>query len=224
MAQYRAHYPLLPMDLLLLITRTAGLLLAPSIFITLLTILANDDLETFAYMLERMSIFRDLQPMDIKQWDGCVCLRLLDSNWACFSERTETSPPEASESGTLGASTNPSSSAGRIATGSAGVSASRWASSNVRRSTSGPSISTSSSTASGFHPSKISALVSSLATASDPQGAQSILKWSSARWSVLLEDLEILLCKTCILPEPDDRRRARIWLDTWKSNVASWKS
>ena len=227
MAQYRAHYPILPNDLLALITRITGFLLVPRVYTTLIAILANNNLEMFEYMLKRTSIFRDIEPKDLEKWDGYVCLKLLDSNWACFSESVEKAPTEAMESRTLASSDASSPSTGRTQAGSAGVSSSRWASSSsssFRRSASGPNLSGAASATPTFHPSKLSALASSLNPASDPNSAQAVLKWSPARWSVLLEDLEGLLCKTCVLPEVEERRRARIWIDTWKSNVASWKS
>lgn len=222
MVQYHTHYPVLPSDLLNLINQAVGLLLLPSMYITLLAILANDNLEVFEDMLQRMPVLRNRDPADLEKWDGTVCLKLLDENWACFGDRAEKEPPEAAESRKLASATNASPNAGRTSTYSGG-SASRWAkssasSSGFTRSTSSSALSSNASPT--FHPSKLPPLVASLGARSDPQA---ILKWSSARWSVLLEDLELLLCKTCVLPEVEERRRASTWMNMWKSNVASWK-
>lgn len=226
MVQYQSHFPVLPPDLLSLINQAIGLLLVPAVYPVLLAILANDNVEILGDMLKHMPVFRKADPLELQSWDGCTCLKLLDDNWACFSERAEATPTEIMESRKSASSTNGTSPSAARSQPS-GVSASRWAKpassspSSFSRSSAASGLSSTASSSPTFQISKIPALIDSLVTAKSDH--QSVLKWSSARWSVLLDDIQLLLCKTCILPEAEARHRAKVWVETWKANVATWK-
>jgi hypothetical protein len=252
-AHLEHNFPLMPPELLEVISVVTNSLLVPVIFPILLHHMANDNVEIFAYMLKRSSIFRDFpfastassaaagglqddEILDCTRWNACICLRLIDQNWQlCFVDIAgKILPLNSGTTPSTTSSTLPSSdrSAPIQQLGSSTtLSQSRWASSSSssfspRRSTSGfspqSSSSSSSSTSTIFHPSKVSALAKAFASP-----AKDILRWSSARWRLVLEDLELFLCRTSILAHHSDesaRQKVQILLAEARKNVDSWKA
>lgn len=242
-AHLEHNFPLMPRELLEVISVTTNSLLSPVIFPILLHHMASDNLEIFAYLLSRSSIFRDYainsssndeEVLDCTRWNAAVCLRLMDQNWqVAFVEKVGkiTMPPStagnASTPTDLSSSNKPQISTSAQFTGSvSSLSSSRWASASSssfspRRNFSPASSSqpsTSSSTT--FHPSKLSALAKAFAS---PE--EDILRWSSARWRLVLEDLELLLCRTAILNDvPDGKQKAELLLKAARKNVDAWKA
>lgn len=245
------NFPLMPPELLEVISVVINTLLVPVIFPVLLHHMANDNLEIFAYLLKRPNIFkgfpfsdqsaRDEEILDCTRWNAAICLRLIDQNWQmCFVDRAgkitasnettnSTSNPSSSTFSSpdrwKASSTTPSTPA---TTGSS-LSSSRWAkagtsspSSNFtssRRNYS-PSSHSTASTNALFHPSKIAALAKSF-TPSD----EDVLRWSAARWRLVLEDLELFLCRTSILADvPDGKQKAELLLKAARKNVDAWKA
>lgn len=238
-AHLEHNFPLMPPELLEVISVVANSLLSPGIFPILLHHMANDNLEIFAYMLKRSSIFRDFplssgndeDVLDCTRWNAAICLRLIDQNWQmCFMDKVgKVLPPT---SGTANSTSNFSTSeqSTAISTGArsssgSSLSSSRWASSSSSsfspRHNFSPSTHSGSSTASStFHPSKLSALAKAFASAEED-----ILKWSSARWRLVLEDLELFLCRTSILSNiPDGKAKAELLLNAARKNVDAWKA
>jgi hypothetical protein len=88
-AHLEHNFPLMPPELLQVISVVTNSLLTPVIFPTLLHHMANDNLEIFAYMLKRSSIFYDFpfrtgndeEVLDCSRWNAGICLRLIDQNW-----------------------------------------------------------------------------------------------------------------------------------------------
>jgi hypothetical protein len=232
-AHLEHNFPLMPPELLEVISVVTNSLLSPIIFPILLHHMANDNLEIFAYMLRRSSIFRDFplhtgndeDVLDCTRWNAAICLRLIDQNWQmCFLDKVgKVLPPSlGSANPTSGFSTSEqpkaTSTPAQPSSGSS-LSSSRWASSPS--SSFSPRRNFSPSTASStFHPSKLSALAKAFASAEED-----ILKWSSARWRLVLEDLELLLCRTAILGNvPDGKAKAELLLNAARKNVDAWKA
>lgn len=248
-AHLEHNFPLMPPELLEVISVVTNSLLAPVIFPLLFHHMANDNLEIFAYMLRRSSIFRDFpftnaatardeEVLDCTRWTAATCLRLMDQNWQlCFAEKAgkieaPASKVDASRSGGHSgfAFADPAQSASSTSTSATGtsLSQSRWASSSSspssfssRRNFSPSShYQPSSNHNTTFHPSKVSALANAFALSHDK-----ILSWSSARWRLVLEDLEVMLCRTAILADvPDGKKKAQLLLDAARKNVDLWKT
>lgn len=247
-AHLEHNFPLMPPELLEVISVVTNSLLVPIIFPILLHHMANDNVEIFAYMLKRSSIFRDFsfssssssgstgsssdyEVLDCTRWNACICLRLIDQNWQmCFVDiagkiqpaPSAHAPSTASSSFTFSDRNAPTPQNGASAT----LSQSRWASSSssfsARRSISGSLSQNSSSSSSStlFHPSKVSALAKAFDSPSED-----ILRWSSARWRLVLEDLELFLCRTSILAQhPGAKQKAEALLAAARKNVDSWKA
>jgi len=238
-AHLEHNFPLLPPELLEVISVVTNSLLSPIIFPILLHHMANDNLEIFAYMLKRSSIFRDYpvssgsdeEVLDCTKWNAGICLRLIDQNWQiCFAEKFGKILP-APSLGTANSAPSFSFSDRRQdhsssvqSTSVSSLSSSRWASSSSSSFSPKRNFSNSSQSASSasttFHPSKLPALAKAFASSE-----QDILRWSSARWRLVLEDLELLLCRTSILSDvPDGRQKAELLLNAARKNVDTWKA
>lgn len=241
-AHLEHNFPLMPSELLEVISVVTNSLLSPVIFPILLHHMASDNLEIFAYMLRRSSIFRDFpsrngssdeEVLDCTRWNAAICLRLMDQNWQVgFADKVGkiVIPVSTVGNGNTAADFSPSniastpSSMQKSSPGSS-LSSSRWASASSssfspRRNFSPSSSQASLSSSATFHPSKLSALAKAFVS---PQ--EDILRWSSARWRLVLEDLEMLLCRTAILNDvPDGKQKADLLLKAARKNVDSWKA
>ena len=235
MQAYRSAYPLNGPELLLLVSKVTAALLSPCLYATLLSALAGDSREILAYTLARDPVFgKDVSGDSVleyeRTWSADICLRLLDRHWRHFGEQGTT------EGGALGrgVGAGPSTVGSRKRSGDEGLMTSRWASSSIQATRpcreDGKALQLGTGSAAPFHPSKLSALASSMAHASemddpDESKAAAVQKWTSLRWNSFLDDLDSLLQGSelvTVLREDEDRERAGVWLTAWKANVKCW--
>lgn len=238
MQAYRSAYPLNGPELLLLVSKVTAALLSPYVYATLLSALAGDSRETLAQTLAREPVFRHSRGVDENRvleyertWSPDVCLKLLDRHWRHFVEQGKAEG--GMQGGGIGAGRGKAGSS--IRSGDPGLMASRWASSSVRATRpgleDGKALVSGTGTAAPFHPSKLSALASSMAHASemddpDESKAAAVQKWTSLRWNSFLDDLDGLLRGSgavAVLREEEDRERAHGWVTAWKANVELWR-
>ena len=172
MQAYRSAYPLNGPELLLLVSKVTAAILAPYVYATLLSALADDSREILAYTLAREPAFRHRRDVDEDSvlefegtWSADICLKLLDRHWRHFVEQGR------AEGGLLGLGNGAARSSADSSEplGGQGLMASRWASSCIRATRPGleEGKTVDTGTAAPFHPSKLSALASSMGHASE---------------------------------------------------------